>query len=94
MLQRGVVRLVKGNWFARMDEGEVFLMMAPVCFDASTFEIWGALLNGAKLVVMTPGAVSLEQLRDVLIREQVTTLWLTAGLFNLLVDEQPEALSR
>ena len=93
VLQRGVVRLVKGNWFARMDEGEVFLMMAPVCFDASTFEIWGALLNGAKLVVMTPGAVSLEQLRDVLIREQVTTLWLTAGLFNLLVDEQPEALS-
>ena len=66
--------------------------MAPVCFDASTFEIWGALLNGAKLVVMTPGAVSLE-LRDVLIKEQVTTLWLTAGFFNLLLDEQPEALS-
>ena len=93
VLQRGVVRLVKGNWFARMDEREVFLMMAPVCFDASTFEIWGALLNGAKLVVMTPGAISLEQLRNILIKERVTTLWLTAGLFNLLVDEQPEALS-
>ena len=91
--QRGVVRLVKGNWFARMDGREVFLLMAPVCFDASTFEIWGALLNGAKLVVMPPEAVSLEELGDVVRKARVTTLWLTAGLFHLLVDERPEALS-
>ena len=91
--QRGVVRLVKANWFARMEEREVFLLMAPVCFDASTFEIWGALLNGAKLVIMPPEAVSLEELGRVVRDARVTTLWLTAGLFHLLIDERPEALS-
>ena len=36
--------------------------MAPVGFDASTFEIWGALLNGGRLVVMPPQTPSLEEL--------------------------------
>ena len=35
---------------------EVFLQFAPISFDASTFEIWGALLNGGRLAVMRSGA--------------------------------------
>ena len=89
---RGVVRLVKSGGFAAMGEDEVFLQMAPVGFDASTFEIWGALLNGGRLVVIPPQTPSLEELGLALRQNSVTTLWLTAGLFHLMVDERLEDL--
>jgi len=89
---RGVVRLVKSGGFAQMGEDEIFLQMAPVGFDASTFEIWGALLNGGCLVVMPPKTPSLEELGLALRQNSVTTLWLTAGLFHLMVDERLDDL--
>jgi amino acid adenylation domain-containing protein len=89
---RNVVRLVKGNTFADLSEREVLLQFAPVAFDASTFEIWGALLNGARLAVMPPGVPSMEELGEALRRHEVTTLWLTAGFFQLMVDERLEDL--
>jgi amino acid adenylation domain len=89
---RNVVRLVKGNTFADLNENEVLLQFAPVAFDASTFEIWGALLNGARLAVMPPGVASVEELGVALRRYGVTTLWLTSGLFHLMVDERLEDL--
>lgn len=85
---RNVVRLVKNTNYASFTSGEVFLQYAPISFDASTFEIWGSLLNGAKLALMPPGKASLKELGDALKRYQVTTLWLTAGLFHLMVDNQ------
>ncbi|MFH0344255.1 MAG: amino acid adenylation domain-containing protein, partial [Chromatiales bacterium] len=60
--------------------------------DASTFEIWGALLNGARLVIMPSQRAALEDLADTLIRERITTLWLTASLFHLMVDQHLDAL--
>ena len=89
---RGVVRLVKENDYARFAEDEVFLQLAPLAFDASTFEIWGALLNGARLVQMPAGQSSLAEIGAVVGARGVTTLWLTAGLFHLMVDEQLEDL--
>lgn len=83
---RGIVRLVKGTHYASFDPGEVFLHFAPLCFDASTFEIWGPLLNGARLAVYPPEFESLEQFESILAREGVTTLWLTAGLFHEMVE--------
>ncbi len=89
---RGVVRLVKGANYARLDRSETFLQAAPVSFDASTLEIWGPLLNGGRLVVMPPGVPSLEDIARVIKRHGVTTLWLTAGLFNLMVETQVDNL--
>ncbi|ACB75255.1 non-ribosomal peptide synthetase [Opitutus terrae] len=86
--QRGVVRLVRGADYARFGADEVFLQFAPVAFDASTLEIWGPLLNGARLVVMPAGRPSLEELGRVVREERVTTLWLTAGLFRAMVEER------
>ena len=89
---RAVVRLVKNTDYARFSAAEVFLQNAPVSFDAATFEIWGALLNGARLVLMPPGQTSLEALGRCIAAHGVTTLWLTASLFNLMIEEQPAAL--
>lgn len=90
--QRGVVRLVRDTHFARFGADEVFLQFAPVAFDASTLEIWGALLNGGRLVIAPPGAVSLAELGELIERSGVTTLWLTAGLFHQMVEEQIDRL--
>ena len=85
---RGIVRLVQEPDYVCISPADVFLQVSPVSFDASTFEIWGALTNGARLVLMPPGQPSLEQIGEVIQREHVSVLWLTAGLFNLMVDER------
>jgi len=92
VIHRGVVRLVKQTNYASFSAQKVFLQLAPISFDASTFEIWGSLLNGARLVVMPPQTPSLQELGQALGQYQVTTLWLTAGLFHLMVDERLEDL--
>jgi aspartate racemase len=89
---RGIVRLVASADYAQLDGEQVFLHLAPLSFDASTFEIWGALLTGARLVVFGERPLSLERVGDVIHAEGVTILWLTAGLFDRFVDRQLGAL--
>jgi aspartate racemase len=84
---RNVIRLVKSQNYGKFAEGDVFLQFAPLTFDASTFEIWGSLLNGAELVIAPADALSPEQLGAEIERSGVTTLWLTAALFHLMVDQ-------
>ncbi len=89
---RAIVRLVRGQDYASFS-GETFLQFAPASFDASTFEIWGPLLNGARLAIAPPGQLSLLQIADAIRGFGVTTLWLTSGLFNLMADEQLSAFA-
>jgi amino acid adenylation domain-containing protein len=84
----GVVRLVKSTDYVNFSPDRVFLQLAPLAFDAATFEVWGSLLNGAKLVLYPGDKPSLVELGQIIAREQITTLWLTAGLFHLIVDER------
>ncbi|KQQ75662.1 hypothetical protein ASF73_07645 [Xanthomonas sp. Leaf131] len=86
--QRNVVRLVCTPDYADCDASQCFLLAAPLAFDASTFELWGALLNGARLVLAPPGALDLDVICAQVQHHQVTTLWLTAGLFELLGPAQ------
>jgi amino acid adenylation domain-containing protein len=89
---RGIVRLVRGTNYCHFGPDETFLQFAPPSFDASTFEIWGALLNGGRLALMPQETPSLEDLLQAVRQYGVTTLWLTAGLFHLMVDEHPGGL--
>ncbi|HEV3455312.1 MAG TPA: AMP-binding protein, partial [Thermoanaerobaculia bacterium] len=89
---RAAVRLVRGSGCARFAPDEVFLALAPVSFDASTFEIWGPLANGGRLALMPPETPALAELAAAIARHGVTTLWLTAGLFHQMVDEQLDGL--
>ena len=83
---RGVVRLVKGANYADLTDADVFLQLAPVTFDASTFEIWGALLNGATLALAPAGQPSVRAIGEAIRRYRVSILWLSSGLFEVMVD--------
>lgn len=90
---RAVIRLVRGTDYMEFREEEVFLQAAPLSFDASTFEIWGALLNGSTLVVPSPGSYALDSIARCVQDHGVTTLWLTSGLFQAMVDDHLDKLS-
>lgn len=92
VLHRNITRLVIGTSYADLDETKTFLHLAPISFDASTFEIWGALLHGARCVLAPEGVLSLSYLGKLISTHQVTTLWLTAALFNTVIDEAPDIL--
>jgi amino acid adenylation domain-containing protein len=90
---RSVIRLVKNTNYINLDAEETLLQFAPVSFDASTLEIWGALLNGGRLVLFPGTVASVEEFSDVLESNRVSTLWLTAGLFHQMVENNPRGLA-
>ena len=92
MPHRGVARLVKGTTYASLTAEEVVLQIASVAFDAAMFEMWSALLNGGRLVLMPSTPPSLEDLGRVIREHGVTTALLTPGIFHLFVDERIEEL--
>ncbi|MEB2125861.1 amino acid adenylation domain-containing protein, partial [Xanthomonas campestris pv. campestris] len=90
---RNVLRLVINSGFAPLGVDDCVAHCASPAFDAATWEIWGALLNGARLQIVSGTQVrDPAQLGTVLQAGGVTALWLTAGLFNEVVDALEEAL--
>ena len=91
---RNVLRLVKDTDYAPLHSNNIFLQLAPLAFDASTFEIWASLLNGATLVVYPGKLPSATELSALLDKHKINTLWLTANLFHQLAETNPETLRR
>jgi amino acid adenylation domain-containing protein len=91
--QRAVIRLVSDPTFAPLGPGERLLHLAPVAFDASTLEIWGALLTGATIVIAPPGPLGLPDVASLLRTADVTVAWLTAGLFHQLAETDIDAIA-
>ncbi|NML76770.1 non-ribosomal peptide synthetase [Rhizobium sp. S-51] len=89
---RGITRLVLDQNYIDFDRSDVVLHTATISFDAATFEIWGALVNGALLVGMPRGSFSLTDLCDVMRDNGVTVALLTTGLFNLFCDHASAGL--
>ncbi|MEP7183680.1 MAG: amino acid adenylation domain-containing protein, partial [Betaproteobacteria bacterium] len=89
---RAVVRLVCDTNYVALGPDDVIAHASSPAFDAATFEIWGALLNGARLVVIPRDVVLSPRDFDATIgRERVTTLFLTTALFNQMAREIPAA---
>lgn len=89
---RGIVRLVRNTNYVDLSNDDVFLQAAALSFDASTFEIWAPLLNGATLALPNSGIPTLADIGSAIRKYGVTTLWLTSGLFQLMVDERIDDL--
>ena len=85
---RPILRLVLNVNYIRLGAADRILQTGALSFDAATFEIWGALLNGGS--VYLPPQASLFDPSDIrrLVREYaITVVWLTAGLFNAIASE-------
>ncbi len=90
---RSVVRLIFATASVSQPGNEVFLQLAPLTFDASTYEIWAPLLRGGRCILFPENTLTVSSLGEVIRKNAVTTLWLTASLFHTLIDEAPEVLS-
>jgi amino acid adenylation domain-containing protein len=89
---RAVVRLVCETDYIQVRETDRVAHSSNVSFDAATFEIWGALLNGARLVIMSKQvALSQQDLSDEIRRQGVSVLFITTALFNEMARHMPGA---
>src|SRR5256885_16606193 len=86
---RSITRLSLGVGLARLDGSRRLLHMAPISFDASTFELWGALLHGARCILLPERLPTPSRIGSLIEQQQVTTTWLTASLFNAILAEAP-----
>lgn len=89
---RSIIRLVRDVDYVRLDDATRILHAAPLGFDASTLEIWGALLNGGCVVIHPERIPSGPGLARTIKHERVRIAWLTAALFNMIVDDDPHHL--
>ena len=87
-----VLRLALDRCWRGGSHGRV-LVHSPSVFDASTYELWVALLSGGQLVVAPAGELDTGSLTELIAGYAVTGLWLTAGLFAVLAQENPGALA-
>jgi len=81
--QRAVARLVLGADYVQLTPEDHVAQVSNLSFDAATFEVWGALLNGGRLVgipkeaALDPGGLPRE-----FRRLRVAATFLTSALFN------------
>ena len=88
--QRAVVRLVRNADYVRLGPDDGVAQASNASFDAATFEIWGALLNGARLVVLQKATLmDAQNLAEAIASQRITALFLTTALFNRLAHASP-----
>jgi mycobactin peptide synthetase MbtE len=88
---RATARLFPIDSFAAFDRDTIMPLAAPVAWDAFSLELWAALLNGGTSLVVDEPYLSVESLRRAVSDHGANTVWLTASLFNMIVDEDVEA---
>jgi len=90
---RAIWRLIDRPTWIDVREDDVFLQLTRVGFDVSTFEIWMPLVKGCRLALAPTGHADLDELAGTLRAEGVTVLWLTTGLFHMMVAHHLDGLA-
>ncbi|MFD2371950.1 amino acid adenylation domain-containing protein [Brevibacillus sp. GCM10020057] len=89
---RGIVRLVKNIDYASVGPDETYMNLGAVAFDVSAFEIYGALLNGGKLVILSANKPTFAEIARTIQHYGVTSLNVTPDRLNVLLEDYSEAL--
>jgi amino acid adenylation domain-containing protein len=88
---RAINRLVRNTNYVKFDESDRVAQISNASFDAATFEIWGALLNGSRVVVLEKEtALSPKELKKQLVEHEISAMFLTTALFNQTALSRPE----
>ena len=87
---QAVIRLVRHTNYLTLTPSDIVAHLSNTSFDAATFEIWGSLLNGGRLVIvhrdmiLSPSAFS-----AFLCEQRCSVLFVTTALFNQIVSSEP-----
>jgi D-alanine--poly(phosphoribitol) ligase subunit 1 len=86
---RATTRLFRTPGFATFGPGRVMTQAAPVSWDAFSLELWSMLATGGTTAIVESDYLMPRQLRAMIADNGVDTVWLTASLLNLFLDEDP-----
>jgi amino acid adenylation domain-containing protein len=90
---RNVMGVVKNSNYIEITSEDKLLQLSNYAFDGSIFDIWGALVNGAGLVLVEPETLlDIKNLGEAITKHGVTVMFMTTALFNTLVDVAPGCL--
>ncbi|WP_052496594.1 non-ribosomal peptide synthetase [Pedobacter lusitanus] len=91
---KSVIRLVKQTNYTALNNTHKVLQLSNYVFDGSVFDLYGALLNGAELYLVSKDVLlSNERLVHYIIVNEINITFITTALFNNLVDFKPEIIS-
>ena len=89
---RAIARLVFNTNYIQLDSSDRIAQASNSSFDAATFEIWGALLHGGKLIGFDKDLIlSPNDLAEQLERQKISVIFLTTALFNQIAEDAPHA---
>ena len=82
-----ISRVVRSTNYIEITQKDTLLQLSNYAFDGSTFDIFGALLNGAKLVLVSRQTVlDIARLSGIIKDEKISVFFVTTALFNTLAD--------
>lgn len=88
---RNIISTLKNTNYVDFFKTDAVLHAAPISFDAATFEVWGALLNGLDLYIIAENIVhDFDAFSDYVRSRPVSIAWLTSALFNLITETRPD----
>ena len=93
--QHSVINLVKSTNYIQINDTDVMAQIANPSFDAATFEIWGALLNGATLAIIPKNILlDFDNLGFYLVQHKVSILLCITSLFNQIAQKKPDVFKK
>ncbi|WP_228435878.1 non-ribosomal peptide synthetase [Chryseobacterium pennipullorum] len=91
---KSVNRLIRNTNYISIHEKDRILSLSSFVFDASVFDTFGALYNGAALVIQPSAALlDINNLEQVITGQHISVFFVTTALFNTLVEEGGDWLS-
>ncbi|HEY0734013.1 MAG TPA: amino acid adenylation domain-containing protein, partial [Herpetosiphonaceae bacterium] len=91
---QAIVRLICNTDYVALTPEDRIAQASNTAFDAATFEIWGALISGARLVGLDrETALSPDQFATWLRDQAITTMFMTTAWFNQVVASVPAAFA-
>jgi len=93
--QKSVVRLIRNTNYIKLVSEDRLVLTGAIVFDATTFEIWGSLLNGGSLYIPDKEDIlDPKLLGNFLFQNEITTLWLTSALFTQIAEYRTDIFNR